>query len=374
MNDSKVCDATAGELFQAYYDCRKTKRNSDSALDFEVRLERNLMDLYGDLVTSEYRPGPSICFVVEHPKVREIWAAQFRDRIVHHLLYNRVAQEFLNSFIYDSYACIPDKGAHKATARVESMARSVTQNYTMPGFVLKMDVANYFASIDRCVLDMQLARRIKDPWWVWLYKTILHHDPTVGAQIKSPLWMMRRVPPHKSLFNANGRGLPIGNLSSQFFANVYLNDLDQHMKHKLKVRRMVRYVDDIIVVGGSSKELAALAPQVDGFLNDRLKIQLHPNKTSVNRIEHGFDAFGFVCRPHARYVRRSTVRNAFSRVESLCRFGTPPDKISATANSYFGIFRQANSWRERERLAALLRGQGHLVSPKLTRMFHGVTE
>lgn len=363
------CDMTPLELFEAYYDCRRTKRNSANALLFEEQLERNLMGLYHELRSGEYRPGRSICFVVEHPKVREVWAADFRDRIVHHLLYNRIADRFHRRFIHDSYACIPGKGTHRAVARMEHMARSLTQNHKLPGYVLKMDVANFFVSIDRQILDGQLAKHIHEPWWLALCRTVLHHDPTQNVYIKSPSWLLGRVPAHKSLFNADGRGLPIGNLSSQFFANVYMDALDQHAKHTLKVQRWVRYVDDVVVFGRDARDLAALAPQVDGFLRDNLGIRLHPNKTSINRIDHGFDALGFVVRPHARYLRRSTVRNAFAKLDGMCRSRQPAVDIRAVANSYFGILGQATAWRERSRMAAMLRSHGHIVALQANRMF-----
>lgn len=363
------CDMTPLELFEAYYDCRRTKRNSANALLFEENLERNLMGLYHELCSGEYRPGRSICFVVEHPKVREVWAASFRDRIVHHLLYNRVADRFHRRFIHDSYACIPGKGTHRAVARMESMARSLTQNHRLPGYVLKMDVANFFVSINRQILDGQLAKHIHEPWWLALCRTVLHHDPTQNVFIKSPAWLMGRVPAHKSLFNAEGRGLPIGNLSSQFFANVYMDALDQHAKHHLKLRRWVRYVDDIVVMGECGRSLAAVVPQVDAFLQSRLGLSLHPRKTSINRIEHGFDALGFVVRPYARYLRRATVRNAHRQLEGMCRAGAPVADVRNTANSYFGILRQASAWRERSRIGDMLRGQGHIVALQNNRMF-----
>lgn len=357
------------DLCRAYFDCRLTKRNSASALAFEEGLERSLMDLYHELIDGSYRPGPSICFVVEHPKVREVWAAQFRDRIVHHLLYNRVADRFHRRFIFDSYACIPGKGTHKAVARMEHFARSVTQNHRVPGFVLKMDVANFFVSIDRQILDAMLAAHITEPWWLALCRTVLHHDPVHSAILQSPPWLLRRVPPHKSLFQASGKGLPIGNLSSQFFANVYLDALDQHAKHQLKLTRWVRYVDDVVAFSPDGSELAAVAPQVDTFLQQRLGLRLHPNKTSINTVANGFDALGFVIRPHARYVRRATVRHAFDRLDGMCRSGEPVADIQAVANSYFGILGQASAWRERSRMAAMLRSHGHIVALQANRMF-----
>lgn len=360
---------TISELFQAYYDCRAAKRNSASALAFEERLERNIMDLYHELISGVYKPGRSICFVVERPKVREVWAADFRDRIVHHLLYNRVADRFHRRFIADSYACIPGRGTHKAVARMEHMARSLTRNWQHPGYVLKMDVANFFVSIDRGILDSLLVRHITEPWWLALCRTVLHHDPTQDAYIQSPHWLLRRVPPHKSLFQAGCKGLPIGNLSSQFFANVYMDALDQYAKHRLKLRRWVRYVDDMVVMGDDGSALAAVVPQVDEFLQSRLSLRLHPRKTSINRIDLGFDALGFVLRPHARYVRRSTVHNAYKKLDGMCRAGDPVADVRNVANSYFGILCQADAWRERSRIADMLRRHGKIVALQNNRMF-----
>lgn len=362
---------TLSDLFQAYYDCRRTKRNTWNALAFEERLERNVMDLYHELIDGSYRPGRSICFIAQHPKVREIWAADFRDRIVHHLLYNRVADRFHRAFIHDSYACIPGKGAHRAVDRAEHFARSLTQNYSTPGYVLKMDVANFFVSIDKCILDGLLARRISEPWWMALCQTILHHNPTHDAYIKSPTWMLRQVPPHKSLFNAQGKGLPIGNLSSQFFGNVYLDGLDQFAKRELGCRRWVRYVDDIVVIGSDGSQLHQTSQQVDQYLREHLAVQLHPNKTSINRLERGIEMLGFIVRPYARYIRRFTTQTARRRIGGMCRARVNPWRIQASANSYFGIYRQANAYRQRQALADMLRSYGHLVSPTLNRMFCG---
>lgn len=364
------CDMTPLELFEAYYDCRRTKRNSANALRFEEHLERNLMDLYHDLVAGTYKPGPSTVFVVGHPKVREVWAADFRDRIVHHLLYNRVADRFHRRFIHDSYACIPGKGTHRAVARMEHFSRSITRNFTRPGFVLKMDVANFFVSINRLVLDDLMAPHIPESWWLALARTILHRDPVPDAIVAGRPEEMRRVPRHKSLFHAPpNTGLAIGSLNSQFEANIVMDVVDQYAKHALKLTHYVRYVDDITVFGEDARALTEIPAQVDALMQSRLCLRLHPNKTSINKIEHGFDALGFVVRPHARYLRRSTVRNAFAKLDGMCRAHQPVGDIRSVANSYFGILGQASAWRERSRMAAMLRGHGHIVALQANRMF-----
>jgi RNA-directed DNA polymerase len=351
---------TVSDIFQAYYDCRLTKRNSASALLFEERLERNLMDLYYELIAGEYRPGRTTVFVVTHPKVREVWAADFRDRIVHHLLYNKIADRFHRRFIHDSYACIPGKGTHRAVARMEHFARSVTRNYAQPGFVLKMDVESFFVSINRLILDDLMAPLIPEPWWLALNRTVLHRDPVPDAHIAARPEMLRRVPRHKSLFHAPPNvGLPIGSLNSQFDANIVMNVADQYAKHTLKLRNYVRYVDDITVFAESSTDLVNVPEQIDTLLRARLGLRLHPRKTSLNLIEHGFDALGYVVRPHARYLRRSTVRNGLAKVEGLCRARAPLETVRQSAHSYFGIFDHADAWKSQGRLAATLHRAGY---------------
>lgn len=226
-------DSTLGpypfiDLVQAYYDCRRSKRNSDSALAFEMDLERNLIQLHDDLVTGTYRPGRSICFVVTRPKAREVWAAAFRDRVVHHLLYNHIGPRIERSFIADSCACIPSRGTLYAAKRLESKIRSASKNWSKPCWYLKLDLANFFVSINKQVLHRQLAARITEPWWLALAEQILMHDPREDYEVRSPAQLFNRVPQHKRLTAQPAHlGLPIGNLSSQFFANVYLDALER---------------------------------------------------------------------------------------------------------------------------------------------------
>lgn len=228
---------TIDAIFDAYFACRRNKRNSINQLRFEADLESNLVALYRDLVNGNYKIGRSVAFVVTHPKIREVWAADFRDRIVHHLIYNAIADRFHRRFIRDSYACIPGRGTHDGMRRVSSFARSITRNWTRPAYFLKCDVANFFNSIDRNILIGLVLRHVQEPWLRELIQYVALHDPRPGALFRSPPHLFARVPRHKSLLHApDGKGLPIGNLTSQFFANVYLNELDQFVKHGLKGR------------------------------------------------------------------------------------------------------------------------------------------
>jgi retron-type reverse transcriptase len=263
--DGSAAEFSFTELAQAYFDCRRTKRNSTTALAFEQDLERNLCRLHDELREGTYRPGGSICFVITRPKPREVWAADFRDRIVHHLLYNRIGARFESAFIADSCACIPGRGTLYAVRSLEHKVRSITQNWARPASYLKCDIANFFVSIDKRILRELLARRIHEPWWLRLTDAILFHDPRIDFALHSPM-RMHLVPAHKSLLNQPPHlGLPIGNLSSQFFANVYLDELDQFVKHKLRARHYVRYVDDFVLLDESPQQLnEAAGPHTDG--------------------------------------------------------------------------------------------------------------
>lgn len=359
------CDLTVSELFQAYYDCRKNKRNTWSAIEFEQNLERNLMDLYYELKDQSYRPGQSIMFVVTNPKAREVWAANFRDRVVHHVLYNKYSEQFYRRFIHDSYACIPEKGTLRATNKVQQFIRSATENHTKPAWFLKADVANFFVSIDKQILDGLLAKQITDSWWMWLTRVILHKDPRDQVYIKSRPNLLAKVPRHKSLLNApDGFGLPIGNLSSQFFANVYLNELDQFAKHNLKTVYYARYVDDIVVIGNNAKWLNWVYNSMAIFAEQTLKVKFHPNKKEINRVERGINFVGYIIKPWARYIRRSTINNMYKRTKKHQKF----ENLRPTVNSYFGMLRQANAYGERKKAAFYLGKRGCWFNGGLTKI------
>jgi hypothetical protein len=354
------------QLVLAYLDCRRTKRNSDSALAFEARLEANLVDLHDRLADGSYRPGRSICFVVQQPRVREVWAATFGDRVVHHLLYNRIAPRFIARFTADSCACIPGRGTLYAARRLEHQVRSVTANWTRPAHYLKCDLANFFVSINKRVLLEQLARHVTEPWWLRLAETVLMHDPRADVEMRGRAELLQRVPPHKSLFNAPAhKGLPIGNLSSQFFANVLLNDLDQRVKHRLRAPHFVRYVDDCVLVHESPAWLNAALADISAWLPAQLDLQLNPRKTILQPVARGIDFVGHVLKPHWRRTRPGTVARAGDRMHRM-----PADDVHQSANSYFGLFRQAtHSHHDRARLANAVRRRGHCIHGSLTKAY-----
>jgi retron-type reverse transcriptase len=363
--DLSVAPFQFEDLVQAYYDCRRNKRNSASARLFEKDMEINLLELHDDLIAGTYRPGRSICFVVTRPKAREVWAAAFRDRVVHHLMYNHVAPRFYASFIADSCACIPGRGTLYAATRLESKIRSASENWSKPIFYLKCDLANFFVAIDKAVLRKQLEVRITEPWWRALATQILMHDPREDYETRSPAHLFNRVPQHKRLAaQPTHLGLPIGNLSSQFFANVYLDALDQFAKHRLGAKHYIRYVDDFVFLHESPQQLNQWLAEVEAFL-PRLGAKLNPTKTILQPVDRGVDFVGHVIKPWRRTTRKRSLAQALKRTAAA-----PAEDLRETANSYFGLLSQAShSQKDRAALANVVLKRGNTVNAALTKTY-----
>ncbi|WP_213662825.1 RNA-directed DNA polymerase [Stutzerimonas stutzeri] len=353
-------------VVQAYIDCRRSKRRSSSALAFELDMERNLKQLHADLNSGTWQPGMSICFVVTHPKPREVWAADFRDRIVHHLLYNHIGERIERTFIADSCACIEGRGTLYAAKRLEHKVRSITHNWKRPAHYLKGDLANFFVRIDKHVLAQQLIARITEPHWQRLALQILWHDPRENFQLRSAQRLLNRVPQHKRLSAQPAHlGLPIGNLSSQFFANVYLDALDQFAKHQLRARHYIRYVDDFVLLHENPQQLNTWHDQIEAFLAEQLHAQLNPRKTIRQPVERGIDFVGQVILPHRRITRRKTAAHAIERASTV-----PAASLRETANSYFGLLGQAtHSHTDRKRLARAVLLRGGVVNAALSKTY-----
>jgi RNA-directed DNA polymerase len=356
------------KLVTAYRDCRRTKRNSASALAFEANLERNIANLHDELRAGTYVPGRSKCFIITWPKPREVWAADFTDRVVQHLLYNHIGKRFEDSFIADSCACIKGRGTLYAVQRLESKIRSVTQNWARKAFYLKCDIANFFVSIPKPLLLELLLKKIHEPFWRWLTEIVLMHDPRDNFDYLGDRALMGLVPPHKRLLEQRPHfGLAIGNLISQFAANVLLDVLDQFVKHGLRVRHYIRYVDDFIFLDESPARLNEILAEVTAFLPKYLGIQLNPRKTILQPIDRGVDFVGQVIKPWRRSTRKRTRNEALRRVAAV-----PNDEFMPVANSYFGLLGQATaSHHDRALLANVARDRGHAVNHALTKTYRG---
>ena len=355
-------EITVAHLFEAYYECRRHKRTTRSALDFEVALERNLMDLLSELRDGIWWPAPATVFAITRPKPREVWAAQFRDRIVHHLVYRAINPLFEPAFIADSCACIKGRGTLYAAGRLEHHLRSATESWSKPVFVLKADIANFFGSIRHDVLFAMLARRVKDPTMLELCRRLVFQDVRRDAIVQDAAGTLARVPPHKSLFQTpSGIGLPIGNLSSQFFANVYLDPIDQMVKRRLKLR-YVRYVDDMVLVHPEPKVLLAAADAIRAHLAE-IGLRLAEHKTFVAPAAKGIDFVGHVIRPHRRSARPKTHRAALARLATM-----PKEDLPESATSYLGLFLHSGSRAQIAAIGRVAVRRGFRVDRELTKV------
>ncbi len=342
------------KLVTAYLDCRRRKRNTETALEFEFALEENLVKLYDDLISDNYEISESICFIVLYPKPREVWAACFRDRVVHHLIYNEISKRFYNRFIKDTYSCIPERGTTNAVKTLKRYVRAVTNDYTETAYYLKADLKNFFVSIDKNILYAEIKKLVPEDWLLKLIKQVIFHDCKTKVEIKSSKWKFDLLPTYKSLwYTPDEKGLPIGNLTSQFFSNVYLNVLDQYVKHHWKCKYYCRYVDDFIILDKDPQKLNEIHKDLTRFLKERLALDLHQNKKSVNKIERGIDFVGFVAKPYRTILRQKTLKRIFKMIREQKKnplWYTPEElqKFAASINSYLGILRNTNGYRLRQ--------------------------
>lgn len=355
-------------MYQAYLACRRTKRNRASALTFELDHEQYLLHLIAELREQRYQPATSICFYTRKPKAREIFAADFRDRVIHHLVYDQIAPHWEKVFIHHSYACRNRKGIHAAAKALQRMLRQITANGRRRAYFLKIDIHNFFMTIDRRRLFDILARRCHDPVMLNLLRVIVFHDPTTDYVLQDRDNLRDLLPRHKSLFYAAPFcGLPIGNLTSQFFANVYLNELDQFVKHVLKCRYYLRYVDDCILVATDARQLQEWHDAIAAFLAERLALRLNERATRLGPAAGGIDFAGFMVFHDHLLVRRRVIGNLKEKLRQVqhrlvarlptytaYRFDEPTlDKCLAMLNSYLGHLQHAQTrgcvarlWRE----------------------------
>lgn len=259
-NKNKI---TKEELFQAYFSCRKNKRKTTQALEFELNYQEELIKLYQEINSFSYKPKRSIAFIIEKPVKREIFAGHFRDRIIHHLIFNKLNELFEKEFIHDSYSCRVNKGTSYGIKRVDRFIRRRSQNYTRDCYILKLDIAGFFMNIDKNILFKKLKNFIFKKYknndrklLLYLCQKVIFNNPCKNCIIKGKISNWDGLPKNKSLFfSKKDCGLPIGNLTSQIFANFYLNEFDHFLKHKLKINFYGRYVDDFIIVHKSKNFL-----------------------------------------------------------------------------------------------------------------------
>jgi retron-type reverse transcriptase len=339
-------------IYQCYFDCRRKKRNTHNALRFEINAEENIFKLEQELKNRTYHPSRSILFVAKKPKLREIFAADFRDRVIHHILINSLEKIWESIFIHDSYASRDKKGTHKAVVRLQSFLRKITKNGHIRAYYLQLDIKDFFINIDKDILFALIKPKITNPEALWLIQKILFWDCTTSYIQRGDKNLLSNIPANKSLFGKeNRRGLPIGNLTSQFFANIYLNELDQFVKHTLKAHYYLRYVDDFVILSSNASELNIWEIRIEEFLIKQLKLCLHPKRRKLLPISNGIDFLGYIVRPGYILVRRRVVNNLKEKIRQF-RQAKVKDlrKFKDSIASYLGHFKWANSYRLKQRL------------------------
>lgn len=273
-------------LLAAWREFVAGKREKKDVQEFQHALMDNILDLRRELKEGIYRHSDYHAFKISDPKPRDIHKAMVRDRLVHHAIYRVLYPHFDRKFIADSYSCRDDKGTHRAMDRFWLFGWKVSKNGTRTCWVLKCDIKKFFASIDQSILRAVVAKHITDP------RTRALLDEVVESFSST----------------APGKGLPLGNLTSQLLVNVYMNEFDQHAKHRLKAHFYIRYADDFVFLSDDRAWLESLIPRIQTFLSERLTLSLHPNKVSIGTLAAGVDFLGWVHFPDHRVLRGATKR------------------------------------------------------------------
>lgn len=301
-------------LIEAWKEFVRGKRSKPDVQEFSLKLMDNLFILHEDLSSGNYRHGGYKAFNVFDPKPRSIHKASARDRLLHHAIYRVIYPFFDRTFIVNSYSCRIKKGTHKALNRFRAFAYIVSHNHTRTCWVLKCDIRKFFANIDHKVLLDILYLYIPDKQIIWLIKEIV-----------------------ESFSSKSGIGLPLGNLTSQLLVNIYMNEFDQFVKHKLKVKYYIRYADDFIILSDNRSCLENLISPISKFLFEKLKLRLHPNKVSIKTLNSGVDFLGWVNFTDYRVLCTTTKRRIIRRI-----VGSPAPE---TLNSYFGLLKHGNMYK-----------------------------
>jgi len=275
----------------AFKKARKHKTLKPYVIEFEKNLKDNLHMLRTELLLHCYRPKPLETFIIRDPKTRKISKSDFRDRIIHHALCNIIEPIFEKTFIYDSYANRKGKGTLKALQRFDQFKRKISKNNTRSCYALKADVRKYFDNMHHETLIETIQKNIKDRRILRLIRIILSNHKTKKA----------------------GCGMPLGNLTSQFFANVYLSELDHFVKRKLRISHYIRYVDDFVILDNNKGILLKYKEKINEFLNI-IKLELHPDKSKIRLLNKGITFLGFRIFNCHKLLKKNNIANMKRRV------------------------------------------------------------
>lgn len=359
MGECKFCldrERLLFDLYIAFFCAKRHKPNFSYVLAYEKNLHTNLVALRDALFERQYVPKPSICFIIHDPKTREIFAAEFEDRIVHHLYYNYTHEMYERTFIADSYSCIKGRGMHYGVERLCMHIRKESLNYTEDCYVLQIDISGYFVNINRNILlgeclfiiNKMAGKRIHHSspvTWemkvdidfvLYLTRVIVLLDPTINCIRVGDPSAWGTVPANKLMENSpRDCGLLIGNLTSQLFSNVFLNILDQYIKRVLRCKHYGRYVDDSFIVSADREYLKSLIPLIETFIWERLRLKVNKGKTKITNVRQGVQFLGAFVKPWRTYISSSTLQRIETGIGNLkdCE----ATRVVNTLNSYCGV-------------------------------------
>lgn len=324
-------EPTFEELYEAYVECRRRKRGTREAIEFEIDENHNLLRLYEELIDKTYEISPSYVFVVMKPKPREVFAARYRDRIVHHLLCRRLEEKIEKDLIDTTYSCRKGKGTLKCLKDSLKCLTEYTEGFKMDAYVFKGDIEGFFMNIDKNILFSLLKPYIEDKYTLWLSEKILFNDPTENCIRRSSDERMKLIPDNKSLFSRKGKGLPIGNLPSQMFANLYMNEFGRFVISK--GLPIFIYVDDFAIFSHDKDYLKAIIRQCEAFLKQRLELVLHSKKRYLQHCYNGYRMVGGIIKPFRLYISNNIKESLYKSLD-----------INSKVISYLGLMGHFNTY------------------------------
>ncbi len=306
-------------LMSSWLEFRNGKKRKPDVADFVLNLSRNIYHLQAEIIKGIYKHGNYQFFQISEPKLRDIHKATVRDRVVHHAIYRAVYPYFDRFFIFDSYSCRIGKGTHRALARFRSFTRKEGRNYSKTIWVLKGDIRKCFASIDHQILKQIVNRYIECPKLLSVINIVI---------------------------DSFSKGIPLGNLTSQLFVNIYLNEFDQYVKRDLKIKKYIRYADDFVIFSRNKVFLESLIPQIKSFLAENLKLELHPDKIFIKTVSSGMDFLGWVHFEKHRILRNNIKKRMFQTI-------FPETKLEVIY-SYLGLLNYGDTYKIKQNMLFLL--------------------
>ena len=353
---------TTEGMLEAYYDCRRMKRRTASAIVYEMNYESNLIALRDRINSRTYQPGKSICFVVTRPRYREVFAASFEDRIVHHYIALRLEPLFELVFSPRTFNCRKGKGQLYGVKILEADMKEASNNYTTDCYIMKLDLQGFFMSIDKSMLARMIDKFIVRYYQGddiddlrYLCQVVILHCPEKNCERHSPAELWQHLPANKSLFtNREGKGVAIGNLFAQLFANFLLNELDWYIE-ELGIKYHGRYVDDFYCIHQDKQVLLSAVPKIRAKLAE-LGLSLNPKKFYFQHYTKGVEFTGAVVKPYRMYCCNRVLTNFIAAVRKLNRARNIEDVTHAVCsiNSYLGLLRQSNEYGKRCKILKMI--------------------